>query len=185
MIYFIQAVDGTGPIKIGFAVNPLRRLGEVQRMSPVKLTILATTDGDRDREARVHRYLSKFRLYGEWFFASETVMEFVSDPTQPLPELVKSQTLSPKVKPSKSGLVLKNEFGTLWKERELERGRIISVSEVCMATGLNWQMVDNMRTGKTNRFDSVQVGKLCKFFDVPDGPVPFLVFRLIEVEQTA
>lgn len=52
-VYFIQAVEG-GPIKIGFAQDPQKRLAEIQRMSPVPLQVLKVIPGDRNLEGAIH-----------------------------------------------------------------------------------------------------------------------------------
>lgn len=81
MIYFIQPVSG-GLIKIGYAINPQKRLAEIQRMSPATLRILATIEGDRKREAELHRQYASLRIYGEWFRAEKRLLEFIG----PIPE---------------------------------------------------------------------------------------------------
>lgn len=73
--------------------------------------------------------------------------------------------------------MVKNELETLWRKKELEWGRIITVQEVSKKTGLNWETVDNLKAGRTARFDAKVVAKLCHFFGVREGePVPFLVY---------
>ena len=73
--------------------------------------------------------------------------------------------------------MVRNELGALWRKKELEWGRIVTVQEVAKATGLNWETVDNLKAGRTARFDAKVVAQLCKFFDVREGePVPFLVY---------
>jgi hypothetical protein len=65
-VYFIQGVDG-GPIKIGKANFPERRLYDLQASSPVRLRILATVAGGMRREYELHRQFKASRLHGEWF----------------------------------------------------------------------------------------------------------------------
>lgn len=68
-----------------------------------------------------------------------------------------------------------SDLDSFWRLKELEAGRIITVAEVAKATGVSWEAIDNLREGKTTRFDSPVVGKICSFFKVPDGAtVPFL-----------
>lgn len=81
MIYFIQPVSG-GLIKIGFAIDPQKRLAEIQRMSPATLQILATIEGDRKREAELHQRFAGLRIYGEWFRAEKRLLDFIG----PIPE---------------------------------------------------------------------------------------------------
>lgn len=192
MIYFIQAADGTGPIKIGFAANPQKRFSEIQRMSPAPLKTLAIIEGDRETESRLHYMFSRLRLYREWFSASADLLDFINSPDQSLPAKVKPLTLGQmkKLQQEESAPVmtgnsrLENELEAVWKKYELDLGRIVSVKEVAESTGLHWETVDNMRAGKTTRFDSDVVAKISEFFGIAEEgkPAPFLVFRLVEVE---
>src|SRR5262249_48928645 len=76
LVYLIQGETG-GPIKIGIARNPKKRLGELQATSPVRLRILRTLTGGLDREREIHLQLAQARLHGEWFDdAHADVVEF-------------------------------------------------------------------------------------------------------------
>lgn len=77
-VYFIQGEDG-GPIKIGVANNPTKRLAELQRTSPVRLEIIAKVPGDESDEKRLHMRFNDLRLHGEWFEPAESLMEFLSE----------------------------------------------------------------------------------------------------------
>jgi len=66
-IYFIQAVDGTGPIKIGSSDKPLCRLSQCSSWSPVPLKIIATVKGGLYHERALHERFAEHRLHGEWF----------------------------------------------------------------------------------------------------------------------
>lgn len=71
-----------------------------------------------------------------------------------------------------------------WKKKELEKGEIISVHEVARATGLNWETIKKLRDNKTRRFDSHVIGRLCKYFGVPNGAaIPFLQVQYEEVAE--
>lgn len=75
--------------------------------------------------------------------------------------------------------MVKNELGSLWRKKELEWGRIVTVQEVAKATGLNWETVDNLKAGRTDRYDARVVALICKFFGVAEGePVPFLIYSI-------
>ena len=67
-VYFVQGRKG-GPVKIGYAVDPQRRLGNMSTGSPVPLKLLAAIPGDRNLEADLHRFFGVGRLHGEWFRA--------------------------------------------------------------------------------------------------------------------
>jgi len=115
MIYFSRAADGQGPIKIGYAKDPAKRLAAIQRMSPVRLCILATIEGERQDEADLHTRFSGLRLWGEWFKPSKLLLEFVGlqiarleKPTiEPLTAVPpkKSETDKPTSKP----IIIQNE----------------------------------------------------------------------------
>lgn len=73
-IYFIQGEDG-GPIKIGVANDPEKRLGELQRTSPTKLRIIGRRGGDVFAEKQLHAKYAEYRLHGEWFEPTEEILE--------------------------------------------------------------------------------------------------------------
>jgi len=66
---FIYAIRSgkSNLIKIGFSVEPQGRLKELQTGSPGKLELLQTWPGTRYDEKRIHRFLKKNRVHGEWF----------------------------------------------------------------------------------------------------------------------
>lgn len=62
MIYFIQA-GRTGPVKIGRARDPFRRLASMDSGSPVPLRLLALMPGDAAEERGLHaRFVQNFFL---------------------------------------------------------------------------------------------------------------------------
>jgi DNA-binding Xre family transcriptional regulator len=65
----------------------------------------------------------------------------------------------------------------IWKEREKELGRIITVTEVAEAIGHSRYAVAKLRDGKSGRVDLSLVNGVCRFFDIPAGPVPFIVYN--------
>lgn len=65
VIYFVQAE--TGPIKIGSTSYLASRMVTLRGQSPVALTLLATMEGDRTAEFRLHARFAAHRLHGEWF----------------------------------------------------------------------------------------------------------------------
>ena len=72
---------------------------------------------------------------------------------------------------------MKNKLSDYWRQKELERGRIITVAEVSRETGLHHNTVRKMLKDKTTRYDEPVLNKICAFFDVPPGPVPFIVYE--------
>jgi len=77
-IYFMHAVNGSGPIKIGCSGMPDDRLREMSQWSPFALRLLATGDGDHKLEACLHRMFKDRRSHGEWFVANYTMLEAIS-----------------------------------------------------------------------------------------------------------
>ena len=75
MIYFIQVGDD-GPIKIGYASRVSTRIGALQVSNPAPLRLLASTRGELDDEARVHRKFAEHRLRGEWFSPVPEILAF-------------------------------------------------------------------------------------------------------------
>jgi hypothetical protein len=65
-IYFIQAKDG-GPVKIGWTIDPERRLKVLQSASPHKLVLRKVVRGSQRLEHFLHEHYAAYRLEGEWF----------------------------------------------------------------------------------------------------------------------
>ncbi len=78
-VYFIQAGDDNGPVKIGYTVDIDRRLASVQCGSPVKLRLLYTEPGTRSTESALHRRFKADRLHGEWFTYSDRLREYLDE----------------------------------------------------------------------------------------------------------
>ena len=72
--------------------------------------------------------------------------------------------------------MVQNDLAAFWTEKEKEWGRTISIYEVMQATGISWVTVKRMRQGKAWQANGRVIDALCRFFGVPAGPVPFLVY---------
>ena len=77
-------------------------------------------------------------------------------------------------------MAVKSTLFQFWKQKELELGRTISITEVSNATGLHRDTIRRLLDDETTRFDKPVISGLCKFFEVPPGLVPFLVYELEE-----
>jgi predicted DNA-binding transcriptional regulator AlpA len=79
MIYIIQAV--TGPIKIGIAENPRRRIAELQTANPYGLVMCGFFQSKNDRAFEAHAHVTQAadRLSGEWFRNSPIVCAYVQE----------------------------------------------------------------------------------------------------------
>jgi len=65
-VYFIQ--EGFhGPVKIGKAIRPLKRLGDLQTGNPEELHLRHVVPGDRALEKQLHHPFREARIRGEWF----------------------------------------------------------------------------------------------------------------------
>ena len=73
-VYFIQAGDG-GPIKIGRAVDVIRRLHGLQAASWEELRLLSATGAVTERE--MHQRFASLRIRGEWFKPSVELLELI------------------------------------------------------------------------------------------------------------
>lgn len=67
-LYFVQAENG-GPIKIGLALDPEKRLAQLQTGHPERLVLCEVVWVTRSFERRLHTLFAAYRLHGEWFRA--------------------------------------------------------------------------------------------------------------------
>jgi hypothetical protein len=76
LIYFVQSLNG-GPIKIGFTVNLLTRLKNIQIYCGSTVVPVAFVDGDRSLERAIHRRFAHARSRGEWFNPTPDLIDFM------------------------------------------------------------------------------------------------------------
>lgn len=74
-------------------------------------------------------------------------------------------------------MTVKNMLFEYWKNEELRQGRSIEIKDIAKATDLHRETVSNILNGKTTRLDIPVLEKICKFFNIPAGPVPFIVYE--------
>lgn len=71
MIYFAQIDIPNGPIKIGCARNPEKRVRRLQTHMPWRLKLLKTFDGDYKIENEIHHRCRRYKIIDsngrEWF----------------------------------------------------------------------------------------------------------------------
>lgn len=75
-VYFIRSGED-GPLKIGWTVDPQKRLEQLQTGSFVRLFILGTIEGSAGGESAFHRRWANYRIRGEWFEPAPEILEFV------------------------------------------------------------------------------------------------------------
>lgn len=79
-VYFIQDVDGIGPIKIGVAALPDMHIRAIQRMSSLRLRLLGVIRGvGQGEETRLHRLFAEDRIHGEWFVPTLTIRAYIRE----------------------------------------------------------------------------------------------------------
>lgn len=66
VVYLVGSRD-CSLVKIGWTTGLTKRLRDIQSMSPLPLTVLWTTPGSRETEARLHAAFAAYRAHGEWF----------------------------------------------------------------------------------------------------------------------
>jgi hypothetical protein len=77
MVYFIQC-GSNGPIKIGFAKDPKKRVMQLQTGSPYKLNLLwAYQSEDPADERDIHAEFEEYKIRGEWYSPSDRLFEFM------------------------------------------------------------------------------------------------------------
>lgn len=77
VVYFVQAGNERGHIKIGLATNMRSRLSALQVSSVVRLTLLGTIPGTAATEAAMHERFKRYHKSGEWFRCAGELAEFV------------------------------------------------------------------------------------------------------------
>ena len=83
-VYLIQ-VGEDGPIKIGHANDPWRRLSELQTSNPTPMRLLALLDGEEAEEAALHLRFQGLRIRGEWFDPSPELTALAAEHPPPAP----------------------------------------------------------------------------------------------------
>lgn len=76
-VYFIQ-MGGDGPIKIGWAYDPRKRLMDLQCASPFDLHMLFMAPGDAIEEGLLHGRFARGRLRGEWFRPTPELLALIA-----------------------------------------------------------------------------------------------------------
>lgn len=107
-VYFIQAGDEDGPIKIGFADNPRARLNDLQTGHYEQLVLLGVLPCETlEDERKIHALVDDACIRGEWHRATYAVLDLVAQSSHLddlLPEAprrpVKTLTPRPRYQPT-------------------------------------------------------------------------------------
>jgi hypothetical protein len=89
-VVYVLGSPGSGTVKIGRTTNLTVRLGTIQRMSPVPLSVLWQCPGGHKLETRLHRHFASLRSHGEWFVFES------SDPVPLIQAAVRSAAKRPR-----------------------------------------------------------------------------------------
>ncbi|MFL6210227.1 MAG: GIY-YIG nuclease family protein [Pyrinomonadaceae bacterium] len=87
MIYFVQS-GINGPIKIGYAIEPWKRIKQLQTGNHEMLAFLKAIPGDKKRETEIHKLLSPHKKQGEWYHPTNEVLEFIKTLDEPEYEVI-------------------------------------------------------------------------------------------------
>jgi transcriptional regulator with XRE-family HTH domain len=77
--------------------------------------------------------------------------------------------------------MVKSELLELWTEKERKEGRRISVQEVSEKTGVDRRAITGLLRGETTQFNADVLARICQYFEVEEGPVPFLRVHYLEI----
>jgi hypothetical protein len=77
-IYFIRA-EGLDRIKIGWSIDPERRLATLQDLIPFKLVVAASAAGSAAQENYLHALFGAQRVAGEWFVSSARLESLIAE----------------------------------------------------------------------------------------------------------
>jgi hypothetical protein len=81
VVYFLQATDGTGPVKIGTSVDVPARVKALESHYRRPLAVLATMPGGRDEERAIHERFSHLRFgRTEQFRPEADLLAFIGRP---------------------------------------------------------------------------------------------------------
>jgi hypothetical protein len=81
VVYFIQATDEIGPIKIGTSEDVPARIRQLEATYNRPLAVLATMPGGRDEERAIHERFSHLRFgRTEQFQPDPDLLDFISRP---------------------------------------------------------------------------------------------------------
>lgn len=69
MSVYVMGCEGSDLVKIGCTANPVRRMDDMQRMSPhqFKFLWMSSCEYGRKAEHRLHTVFGLYRKHGEWF----------------------------------------------------------------------------------------------------------------------
>ena len=76
---FVYFIEGGDLIKVGYSVEPEKRIKSLKTGSPIPLTLLGYIRGTRALEGRLHRALASSWSHGEWFQATVRLRNYIAN----------------------------------------------------------------------------------------------------------
>jgi hypothetical protein len=142
-VYFMRC-GSDGPVKIGFAANPVARMAECQTGNPAQLHLIRTIEGGRDEEAWFHREFKNHHMRGEWFTFSERMMDCIP--------VIDRETKPRANFPNDFGAKGRSEI-PLYSPSEIEekaKQQGSSVFAVTKSLGISYSVFSRWRSGHTS-----------------------------------
>lgn len=81
---YIYAIESGGRIKIGFSEKPERRFSKVASDAPFPCVLLGYWPGTVADELDIQAIFNATRVHGEWFAATERLLNFISERVVPI-----------------------------------------------------------------------------------------------------
>ena len=78
-VYFVSWGEKDSPVKIGWSVDPERRLQGLQVSFPYELKILGVIPGIKALEKEIHGKFRREHLRGEWFSPSGALSQLIEE----------------------------------------------------------------------------------------------------------
>jgi hypothetical protein len=80
-VYFIFGFNSDHILcKIGWSIEPYRRLKTIQTASPFKVSLAALVENATKSDERwYHKHFSEYHVYGEWFNLKDALLQFLID----------------------------------------------------------------------------------------------------------
>ncbi|WP_322500827.1 GIY-YIG nuclease family protein [Streptomyces rochei] len=129
VVYVLGSPDGR-TVKIGRTTNLSKRLADIQRMSPVQLTVLWTHPGGSALETNLHRHFKHLRSHGEWFVFQQPPVDAIQMAVATRPWLRTKRATAPR-KPRRAteARVIDMRPATAPEVRAVQMGRISQARE--------------------------------------------------------
>ena len=128
-IYFLRSMPD-GPVKIGWSLNPDRRIKDFQTAHPFPLQIIRTIAAPMAGEKALHRHFKPLRLSGEWFTFSADMLSVSLEDIQPV-RVKGARRFTRRGEPSSNGnLMIRLEVEDYVALKQLAKKNGVTVSSI-------------------------------------------------------